>query len=198
MAHTGTGNHFAFSQAGGQFEWEFAAGFAGQFDPVTVGSTPHAFQIEGGDGAGAATGVDAVAVINGVELSSASNCVHFPGRARDLQPHIRQRLQRNVRPDHRSLLSRSSDSEGTLAFGSDAQATINGQTLAANGSQFEFVDHGRRVNLTFQRGFAGQFDTITAISQSRTISEQISTFQPATPPSLETSPADAVRPIDRD
>ena len=192
MALTGTGNHFAFSQAGGQFEAEFAAGFTGQFDPITVRRAPHEFQIDGGDGAGASSGADAAALINGVELSSTNNQFTFQGEHGTYQIEFAAGFSGAFDPiTARSTLETLHTDGGVdgLVYGNDSAATINGQELAGSGNQFEFVEDDRRVTLVFQAGFEGQFDTIAAINRSRKLTQQVRKPAPPQPAELPSDDA---------
>ncbi|MCA9249445.1 MAG: hypothetical protein KDA42_20125, partial [Planctomycetales bacterium] len=66
-------NRFSITTAVGAFEIDFVGGFTGVFDAVTVTSTIAAFNIQGADENGLASGVDAVAVINGTQETAVGN-----------------------------------------------------------------------------------------------------------------------------
>jgi hypothetical protein len=175
VALTGAANRFAVGGPGGQFQIEFAAGFAGAFDPITVSSVPHTLEIDGGDGAGNARGACAVAVFQGVEQTSADNrftvtgthgtyIVAFaPGFTGDFNPvTVASSLE---------ILPTSGGDETGAAYGYDGTATINGRTLVASGPDFLYDDGNRRVSLRFQPGFTGLFDPLTITAHSRTVME---------------------------
>jgi hypothetical protein len=61
----------------GSYTLEFAGGFAGPFDPITVASTPRVLDIVGGDGAGFAAGSDVRGIINGQAVSGVGDVLRL-------------------------------------------------------------------------------------------------------------------------
>jgi len=64
---------FAFADATGSYEIEFAEGFFGAFDAITVTPLGGTFALEGGAATGEQFGVDAQATLNGEEVTASGN-----------------------------------------------------------------------------------------------------------------------------
>src|SRR5439155_11336913 len=65
VAHTSADQHFTIQGAHGTYDIEFAPGFTGNFDSITIASISQQLQIDGGAAPGLAFGSDAQAIING-------------------------------------------------------------------------------------------------------------------------------------
>jgi len=166
---TGVGDRFSVELAGGDFELEFAGGFEGEFAPITVRSVAATFDISGGDGAGLDVGVDGVALINGSEVNSADDRFAIEGEYGSYVIEFANGFSGGFDPITVSTPELSlvgADEEGA-AYGTDAEATVNGQQLVGKGSRFSFFDNGRQVAIEFQAGFSGEFDTITVARRER-------------------------------
>ena len=70
---TGAGNQFQLTDALGTYSFTAASGFTGTFSTVTIESQAGSFELSGGNGDGTATGLDALATINSVQLTGVGN-----------------------------------------------------------------------------------------------------------------------------
>jgi hypothetical protein len=174
---TGVRNRFAVGELGGQFEVEFTAGFAGQFDPITIASTADPFDISGGDGAGTSLGSDARAVFNGTEQTSADGSFVVQGEHGTYAIEFAAGFTGDFDPVSVASTPQLLEIEGSEEYGrdtgEDAEAVINGQRRFGTASTFRFVEGGRDVTLAFQADFQGAFDTIEAFGTQRTVHEVV-------------------------
>ena len=172
---TGLRNRYVVNEPGGQFELEFAAGFAGPFDSVTVSSVPEPFDIAGGDGAGRAAGSDARAIFNGSEYTSADGQFVVQGAQGSYAIEFAAGFTGafdaiTIQSTPRLLAIQGGDGAGRDS-GEDAEAIINGVARTGAGNTFRFVAGGRAVNLVFVAEFTGQFDPIEAFGVESTVFE---------------------------
>ncbi len=174
VALTGVGNRFTVSAVGGQFELEFAAGFVGTFNNITVQSTPDTFDVNGGDGAGAATGADAVALINGLQHTSSDNRYSVDGAHGAYEIQFAADFEGTFDPvtiESTAVPLVTDAGEDGLASGEDIEAVINGREYIGSGSRVHFSAGKLQITLDFQAGFSGQFDPITATELTRTVTD---------------------------
>jgi hypothetical protein len=166
---TGTGNRFQVTSESSQFALEFAAGFTGSFDPISIVSSPIGFEVQGGDATGRAVGSDAVAVINGVQLSGQQSRFAFDAGQGSFAIEFVEGFAGSFGPlvvtagDGR--LTAHSGRFGETLRGRDAEATINGQLHVGRGSRFTVVEDQAELAVEFAAGFTGQFEPITVSSR---------------------------------
>jgi hypothetical protein len=72
---TADGNQFDYNSALGSYSFTAAQGFTGSLSAITIQSQPGEFELVGGNGAGSAAGLDALAVVNGVARTGVGNRV---------------------------------------------------------------------------------------------------------------------------
>jgi hypothetical protein len=160
---TGVGDRFSVELAGAEFELEFAAGFSGNFAPITVRSVEAAFDITGGDGAGTDFGADGVALINGNEVTSPDDRFAVDGQHGEYVIEFADGFSGGFDP----ITVSTPELDLVGADGIDAEATVNGQQLEGEGLRFAFVDNGRQATIEFQAGFLGEFDPIAVTRRER-------------------------------
>jgi hypothetical protein len=178
---TGVANRFSFNEPGGQFEIEFAPGFTGTFDAIHADSVAEPFDFTGGDAAGRSVGADAVATINGVEHTSADGRFTLQGTHGTYEIEFASGFtgmfdQITAASIGRQLDVIGGNAEG-LAYGTNAEAIINGQSLIGDQSLFRLATGGHDVVLEFQPGFVGQFDPITATLKTHTVTETVQSWR---------------------
>ena len=164
VQQTGVGNEFNVSDAGGSFQLQFAAGFQGSFDPVTIQSNLAAFNLQGGNGNGLAHGTDFVATINGVNYTNTTNRLTVAGSNGTYDLAFVNGFAGNIQPITITKASNSNANGGessSSAQGSDAVATINGVEQTGDGSNFTVNENGVRATIQFANGFSGAFDPIS-------------------------------------
>ena len=171
---TGTGNRFEVATEGGSFELEFASGFTGAFDSVTVSSVADAFDVTGGDVSGAAFGNDATAVINGSLVTEADNAFMVTTGVGQYALTFAQGFAGSfdavvIDSTIGEVEVVGADENGT-DFGVDAEAEINGTAYVADGEGVISVSPSvPEIAIAFQDGFAGEFDSITVTRPSRRV-----------------------------
>ena len=163
---TGSGNQFTITDGAGTFTMEFAAGFSGAFDPVTAESVNGVFDVTGGNGDLTANGVDALATINGQNLTGSGNQFTITDGAGTFTMEFVAGFSGAFDAVTASRLNGQFDITGgngdSTANGTDAQATINGQNLTGSGNQFTITDGAGTFTMEFAAGFSGAFDAVTA------------------------------------
>lgn len=158
------GNTFELEVAGGSFSLESVQGFTGTISNIQVSSTSQELTLTGGDENLTAYGVDVEAEINGVTWTGVGDSLTvadevgqftlqfvtgFTGAFDDVQ----------VSSDQGFLLS-GVDETGT-AYGQDAVAEVNGETVTADGDNFTFETSEGNFSFRFTTGFTGTFDTFS-------------------------------------
>lgn len=68
-----SGGTFTYAHSKGDFTFEFASDFSGDFDPIQVRRYDAEFEVSGGNGNGLDSGRDGEATINGESITSSSN-----------------------------------------------------------------------------------------------------------------------------
>ena len=170
VTHVGNVNTLNLSDGGGSYTLEFAAGFTGAFDPITISPGPHAFQLLGGDGTGHDVGRDAEALINGQTFTSTNETfdVALGGTSFSL------RFEDNFLGDFDPIEVHSSDRAVAIvggngagsASGSDAEALIDGEVHFGNRNSFSFENTAGAFTLTFANGFTGAFSPVAVSTQT--------------------------------
>lgn len=177
IQHTGVANRLLLDLDHGQFELDLAAGFIGAIDPITARSVPHAFEVDGGDAEGLAAGTDAVAIINGVELTSSDRTFLFAGEHGTYTIQFADGFSGPFDPitiqSSLDTLDIVGGDEQGIAYGNETEAILNGRHLVSEDGQFQFTEGGVAVTIGFQPGFIGRFDPIVAVSLTQTIAESV-------------------------
>ena len=164
-----SGNQFSFSDAVGTYSFTAVQGFTGALSTITVQSQAGQFDVDGGDGDGAAAGLDAQATINGAALTASGNQFSFSDALGSYAFTAVQGFTGSLSPI--TVQSQAGEFElsggngdGTAA-GLDALATVNGAELTGTGNQFTVVGASGQYELEFEAGFTGSFDPVTIRSQ---------------------------------
>lgn len=167
---TGTGNAFQYSDALGTYSFSVASGYTGTIDPVSVDSQAGQFSLAGGNGDGTATGSDAAATINGQAITGNGNAFEFTDALGTYSFSIATDYTGSISPvsvDSQAgqFILDGGNGDGT-ANGSDAVASINGQTIAGNGNTIHYTDDAGDFEIQLAEGYQGTFAPITVQSQS--------------------------------
>jgi hypothetical protein len=162
---TADGNDFNYISAVGSYSFTVVQGFTGSLSAITIESQPGEFELVGGNGDGTAAGLDALAVVNGVERTGVGNRVTFTDASGQFEIEFQAGFTGafdpiTIRRDLVDFEIQGGNGAGR-AVGADAVAVING--VRRVGSQNEFLIHGREGSylLQFADGFSGDFDPIT-------------------------------------
>jgi hypothetical protein len=166
---TAAGNQFSFSDAVGSYFFNAVQGYTGALSTITVQSQAGQFDVDGGDGEGAAAGLDAQATINGSALTASGNQFSFTDALGNYAFTAVQGFTGSLSPI--TVQSQAGEFElsggngdGTAA-GLDALAVVNGAELTGTGNQFTVVGASGQYELQFQAGFTGSFDPVTVRSE---------------------------------
>ena len=140
----------------------------GSDETVSVSVSSGAFVVLGGNGTGTANGTDATALINGQLLTADVNDFTYSDgdgsytfTVNDGFTGTIDTITVNASDDPFVISGGNGDS---TADGTDATATINGQALTGTGNSFQLTSGLNDYSITFESGFTGSFDDITAIS----------------------------------
>ena len=167
---TGSGNQFTVTDGAGTFTMEFAAGFSGAFDPVTAESVNGVFDVTGGNGDSTANGTDAQATINGQNLTGTGNQFTITDGSGTFTMEFAAGFSGGFDAVTASHATGQFDLTGgngdSTANGTDALATINGQSLTGDGNRFTFSDASGSYTLEFAPGFTGASDPVTVSNSS--------------------------------
>jgi hypothetical protein len=145
-------------------------GFTGALSPITVESIAGQFDVQGGDGNGTATGLDALATVNGEALTGAGNRFAIDSESGQFELEFQAGFSGSFDPvTVRSAVGfdvEGGDGDGR-AVGADGVAVINGRQIV--GVQNRFALNGRHGSFTieFAQGFTGGFDSITVTSRDQ-------------------------------
>lgn len=173
---TGTGNSFQFSDALGSYSFTTAAGFTGTLSTISINSQAGQFNLSGGHGDGTANGTDAKATINGQTLTGTGNAFQFTDSVGSYSFNTvagftgtLNTINVNSQAGQFNLIGGNGD--GT-ANGTDAVASINGQTLTGTGNTFQYTDEKGQFQIGFAAGFQGAFNPITIQSKTSVVELQ--------------------------
>jgi hypothetical protein len=165
---TGVGNEFTFSDSVGSYSFTSASDFTGAFSSVSIVSQAGSFDLSGGNGDGTATGLDALAVINGTELTGVANRFVFSEPGGQFELEFAADFAGEFSPISVQSVAQPFDIEGGdesgLSAGADAVAVINGVEHASADGQFEVQGAHGVYEIEFAFGFTGDFDAISVAS----------------------------------
>ncbi len=163
---TAAGNQFAFSDAVGSYSFTAVGGYTGSLSAVSITSLAGSFDVTGG---GSASGLDALAEINGVQLTGERNRFEI-GEAGgqfklEFAPGFTGAFDEIAVRSVPDLFFLSGGDEAGLARGADFAAVINGEALTSIDGTFAVAGELGSHSLEFAADFAGDFDPITIASR---------------------------------
>lgn len=130
------------------------------------------FNTNGGDGNGSAAGVDAEVTINGEQMTANGNRLSyadgFGTYSIDLAEGFTGVADSVTATSNEGEFTISGVDGSGLATGVDAEASINGQNVIADGNDFQFTIEDADVSFTLASGFSGGLNPITLRSTPST------------------------------
>ena len=169
----GTGYEFTFSDANGSYSFTAAAGFTGAFSTIDIVSQAGSFDIAGGNGDGTATGLDALAVINGNELTGTGNQFTFSQPGGEFELLVADGYTGQLDDIAVSSTAQPFDVEGGdengIAVGTDTVATINAVEYSSADYAITVQGGYGTFELEFVPGAAGELDPITVSSVAQVL-----------------------------
>jgi hypothetical protein len=127
------------------------------------------FTLAGGHGDGTANGTDGVATINGQTITGSGNSFQYSDSVGNYSFTTASGFTGTINPISVNSVGgqftlAGGNGDGT-ANGTDAVATINGQTVTGSGNSFQYSDGVGTYSFSTANGFTGTLDKITANSQ---------------------------------
>ncbi|SMP37886.1 Flagellin hook IN motif-containing protein [Neorhodopirellula lusitana] len=164
-AVTADRNHVAYSDSLGSYSFDLVADQSGALADITIDSTDRDFDIEGGDGDGNASGLDAVATLNGVEYTGTGNRFEETIDSAQLDFEVTQGFVGAINPvtveSKAAEFSISGGDGNGEASGQNGTATIDGVSFSSATDTFEAIVDGESVQIQFASNFTGTFDDLT-------------------------------------